>query len=234
MKLGTIFILSAITLTAHAQDRSVKYFEGTLALGKSQGSLAFAYHYGWKIGKKQKLELGTGLRLTGYLGHNQHYRTAPASITSGSTGPGVIFTDDIPANIDTVLFSAPNSYMLNLMITINYRLAAKWQAGFNIDAIGFSFGGTRSGTYINGTTTFNTAANPTPFNLLLVSENDLGSLNSEMYVRYSIGGPWSLKLAYQLLFTEYTTETAVQTYPEPNDRFRNKASMISIGVVLQR
>jgi hypothetical protein len=233
MKSGIALILFVCAINSHAQDRRVKYAEGTLAIGKSQGSLAFAYHYGWKIGKKERLELGTGLRLTSYFGQNKNYRTAPAKLTSGSTGPGVIFTEDIPANIDTFFISAPNSYMLNLMITINYRLTTRWQAGFNIDAIGYSFGSSRSGTYINGTTSLSTTAHPTPFNLLLISENDLGSLNSEMYVRYSLGGPWLIKLAYQLVFTEYTTETAVQTYPEPNDRFRNKASMLSLGAVFQ-
>ncbi|MDZ7646567.1 MAG: hypothetical protein U5K54_04975 [Cytophagales bacterium] len=42
-----------------------------------------------------------------------------------------------------------------------------------------------------------------------------------------------LKVAYQYLFTEYTTDTEVQQLPEPNDRFRNKSSMLSVGITKQ-
>jgi hypothetical protein len=215
------------------QERVARYGEASLAFGGSQQSLSLAYHHGWKIGKKQNLEIGTGLRFSSYFSQERHYTTAPAEISKGDTGPFVVFKDDIPANIDSLLIGSPQVNSLNLMITINYRFSPKWQAGFNIDAIGFSFGGTQQTSYINGSPGVGTTASPTTFNLLLVGENDLGSLNSEWYLRYQVNGPWSIKLAYQLLFTEYTTSTQVQTFPEPNDRFRFKSSMLSVGVVYQ-
>jgi long-subunit fatty acid transport protein len=43
---------------------------------------------------------------------------------------------------------------------------------------------------------------------------------------------WGVKLGFQYLFTEYTTDTKVQTTPDgqKNDRFRSKGRGISLGV----
>jgi hypothetical protein len=74
------------------------------------------------------------------------------------------------------------------------------------------------------------SAKPTSLNLLLVSDNDKGSLNSELFARYLIGEKWGIKGGVQFLFSEYTTDTELQQFPEPNDRFRNKSLMFSAGV----
>ena len=73
-------------------------------------------------------------------------------------------------------------------------------------------------------------AKPTSFNILLISDNDRGSLNSELYGKYYWNEKWGVKLAAQFLFTEYTTDTEVQQFPEPNDRFRNKSLLIAAGI----
>ena len=75
------------------------------------------------------------------------------------------------------------------------------------------------------------SAHPTPFNVLLISDNDRGTLNSELYANYFLNEKWGLKLAGQFLFTEYTTQYEIQQYPEANDRFRNKSLLLAIGVV---
>ena len=129
-----------------------------------------------------------------------------------------------------MLVKSPQVNSLNLFIDLSYTFNAKWRAGFNIDAIGFSFGSSRQANYINGSTGKITQASPTPFNVLLVSDNDRGSLNSELYVNYFINATWGLKAGAQFLFTEYTTITKVQVYPEENDRFRNKSLLFCLGV----
>ena len=75
-----------------------------------------------------------------------------------------------------------------------------------------------------------TSASPTPFNILLVSDNDRGSLNSEFYGKYLLNEKWAVKLGAQFLFTEYTTQTKVQQFPQANDRFRNKPLLLCVGV----
>ena len=74
-------------------------------------------------------------------------------------------------------------------------------------------------------------AKPSAFNILLISDNDRGSLNSELYGKYYWNEKWGVKLAAQFLFTEYTADTEIQQFPEPNDRFRNKSLLLALGVI---
>jgi hypothetical protein len=205
----------------------------TTAIGSSEFSTAFAYQHLWLVGKKKKLGLGAGLRFTNYFGFNKYFTTAPAELTSGKTGPGVFFSENIEENIDSVLFKNAQVNALNLSINIQYAFSKKFAAGFNIDAIGFSFGGRKDATYFgNNGTGGATTAKPTGFNLLLISDNDKGSLNSEFYGKYMFNNKWAAKLGYQFLFVEYTTDSKVQTAPggQTNDRFRNKSSGILLGI----
>lgn len=239
MKRLLILAFAVGTITQlHAQknktvDRSASF---TAAFGSSEFSTALAYQHLWKLGKKQKFGIGTGIRLTNYFGSNKYYTTAPAKLTSGKTGPGVFFADDIPQNIDSVLFKKSQANALNLSINFDYNIYKKISVGFNIDAIGFTFGGKQSGSYFgNNGAGAATTAKPTGFNLLLISDNDLGSLNSEFYARYKFNKKWGAKIGFQFLFTEYTASTKVQTTPDgqKNDRFRNKSSGISFGITHQ-
>ena len=231
-KLLLLITAGLIGPTAFSQTpaTTARYADATLAAGNYQGSLTLAYLHDWRIGAKRKLGIGVGGRFTSYVGQNQYYSTAPANLTSGSNGPAIIFDNNINGNIDSLLVKSPQVNSVNLFINFDYVFSKKFMAGFNIDAIGFSFGGKRQGNYINGATGKITEASPTPFNLLLVSDNDLGSLNSEFYFKYFFNEKWGVKAGAQFLFTEYTTTTKVQTYPEENDRFRNKSLMFSLGV----
>ena len=228
--LATLSCLSWHLSFSQDDAKFLNQADATVAAGNYQGSFSLSYLHDWKLGTRRKLGLGIGGRFTSYFGQNQYYVTAPAKLTSGSTGPGAIFQDDIEKNIDTLLVQSPQVNSLNLFINIDYSFSSKFVVGFNIDAIGFSFGGNRQGNYINGSSGKITDAAPTPFNVLLVSDNDRGSLNSEFYGKYSINNKWGLKAGVQFLFTEYTTTTKVQTYPEENDRFRNKSLLFCLGI----
>ena len=202
----------------------------TVGIAKNQGTASLSYAHIWRIGRRHKLGIGVGGRLTSYVASNQYYVTAPAQLTSGSASPLIIFKNNITANIDSFRIASPQLHSLNASIHIDYQLTKRLGAGFNIDAIGTSFGGTRNGTFIHGSATARTDAHPTAFNILLISDNDRGSLNSEFYVRYFLNVRWGLKIGGQFLFTEYTTTTNVQSVPQPNDRFRNKSLLLCIGV----
>lgn len=232
MKNVCLLIVILLPLLTEGQVEKIRprYADATFALGVNQGTFSVLYGFDRRLGEKQKFGIGFGGRFTSYFGSNQYHETAPAKLTSGSTGPGVLFGNTIIANVDTLLISSPQVNMLNLFINLSYQLSAKVLIGFNIDAIGFSFGGSKPGNYINGFMGNITSASPTTFNLLLISDNDLGSLNSELYVKYQWKERWSLKGAAQFLFTEYTTLTKVQQFPELNDRFRNKSLMVAIGM----
>ncbi len=238
--LAAIFILFSGQIVwsqeakAKADDSKIHAFaELTGGIGNNQGSVALAYIHNFKVGKKQKWELGLGLRFTSYFGSNQNFRTAPAKLTSGKTGPGVFFAEDVEENIDTLFFNKAQVNALNLSFNFGYQLTPKLNLGFNIDAIGFSFGAEKTATYLDGPNLNPPAGKPTGFNLLLVSDNDLGSLNSEFFASYALNPKWSVKAGYQFLFTEYKTNREVQTTPDgqKNDRFRNKVNALALGFI---
>jgi hypothetical protein len=240
MKKMLIFLLLSALLadTANAQRKNKRpvdnFVEFTGAFGSSQGSGSLAYVYNWKYGKHKRLELGLGAKFTSYFGNNLYFRTAPAKLTTGKTDPTVLFREDIDQNIDSVLFPKAQSNFLNLTLNLGYNLSKKFYVGFTIDAIGFSFSKKQNGIYYgnNFATGVPVTAKPTPFNVLLISDNDRGSLNSELFVRYKWNDSWGVKLGFQFLFAEYTTEKDVQTTPsgDKNDRFRKKMPGAGIGV----
>jgi long-subunit fatty acid transport protein len=128
------------------------------------------------------------------------------------------------------LLQSPQINAINLALNFGYRISPKFGVGFNIDAVGFSFGGSKDGSYINGNVGQVTSAKPTSFNVLLIGNNDKGTLNSEFYARYFFNDKLAIKLAYQYLFLEYTTDTQMQQSPEANDRFRHKGRLFSVGI----
>jgi hypothetical protein len=232
-----IFLLLFISICTTAVSQKKQSISQSASLTFGFASKAFTtainYQYLWKFGNKQKWGMGAGIRLTNSFGNNQYYTTAPAKLTSGKTGPGVLFADDKPQNIDSVLFKKTQSNALNISVNFDYSINPKINIGFSIDAIGFTFGANQSGNYFaNSGAGLNTSAKPTSFNLLLISDNDKGSLNSEFYATYAIEKRWAAKIGFQFLFTEYTTTTKVQTTPDgqTNDRFRSKSAGISVGV----
>jgi long-subunit fatty acid transport protein len=222
MKNLTLLLICFIPLYAASQDsKSIDYGSFTGAFGSQQGSVSLDYFHLWKLGKSKKIEIGIGGRFTSYFGTSQYYSSAPADLVVDES------------KSDSVLLQSPQVNALNIAINLGYRISSKFGVGFNIDALGFSFGGKQNGSYINGNQGQATSAKPTSFNVLLVGNNDKGSLNSEFYVRYFIKERLAVKLAYQYLFTEYTTDTKIQQLPEANDRFRNKASLFSLGITKQ-
>lgn len=229
-----VFTISAL----HAQHKTPRpvdnFVEFTGGIGSSQGSGALAYVYNWKFGKRKRMELGLGAKLTSYFGSNLYFKTAPAKLTSGKTDPSVLFSSDIEENIDSVKFTKAQSNFLNLTLNFGYNFSKKVYVGFTIDLIGFSFGKRQNGIYYgnNNAPGVPVSAKLTPFNVLLISDNDRGSLNSELFARYKWNDSWGVKLGLQFLFAEYTTDTQVQTTPggDKNDRFRKKMPGVGIGV----
>ncbi len=215
-KIFLFLSLSILTFGAVAQVGSSVELGG--AIGSSVGSISASGSYNWGLGSKKKFYIGTGVRFTSFFGSNVNFTTAPADLTG----------DD--KNIDTLLAPSPGVSSLNLTINLGYKISDKLDVGFNIDAIGVSFGPTGSPSYIRNRKSTATSASPTSPNILLVGDNDKGSLNSHLFVRYKIADKLGLKLAYQFLFNELTTATKIQTIPSANDRFRAKSGMIYVGV----
>jgi len=227
-----LFCTSSLTAqTERMKTNSVIDLSGSV--GKAQGTGAISFIQFRGVGKKKNFEIGAAIRFTSYFAESNYFISAPARITSGRTGPAVFFIENIKTNLDSLLVPSSQLNAVNVSANFGYHISQKFYAGFNIDVIGFSFGAKKNVNYINGTIAVNSIAKPTAFNLLLISDNDIGTLNSEFFAVYNVNQKWSVKAGYQFLFTEYRTATNVQQVPEPNDRFRNKVSAFLLGVRYQ-
>lgn len=221
MRLSIFGLFWMVSLTAFGQGTRTMYANFTGTIGNRHGTVSLDYFHLWNLTKSRKLELGVGIRFTSYFGSAKYFSSAPPALAIGNS------------NADSILLQSPQINALNIAINIGYRISPRLNVGFNIDAIGFSFGAKKDGFYVNGNQGQAIAARPTAFNILLIDNRDRGSLNSEFYMRYFFRPNLAIKMAFQHLFTEYTTDTNVQQIPEPNDRFRNKANLFSLGITKQ-
>lgn len=230
-----IFMGSSLFAKAqHERKRINQFVDLTGTLGNSQGTVAAAYVRNWKLGKRKKIEAGLGVRWTSYFGTKKDFITAPARLARTNTTAFLIFFAGQRTDYhDTLTVQRPMTHSVNVSINAGYNFSSKWNAGFNIDLAGFTFGRKSSAILTsNGTTTVEPVAKPASFNLLLTGDHDYGSLNSEFFVKYKITSRWGIKALYQFVFIEYKTEAVKQVAPDGTqvDRFRNKANNIGLGV----
>lgn len=181
-------------------------FSGALGLGRQH-----------QLGKKDRLLLGYGLRYTGYSGSGIDFITAPAALT-------------LDEKLDTFTMASASTHAFNVYLALGYQITSKLSFMFDIDLVGATLGAERSGLFtstdqlgFNG----NYQASPTAVNVLLVGDNDLGTLASNFSLNYQIKEQWGVKLGMAYLFTEYTTN---QELAFANDRFRRKSAQAMLGV----
>jgi hypothetical protein len=211
--------------------KSVDVAELSISLGNNEGAYALAYQRSWGVGKSRRFRIGTGLRYTGYLGQEKEFITAPASLTSKMQSPAVLFSKTYEENLDTLVLDIGYTQSVNLLINLQYNITSKLDIGFNIDAIGFSWGKRQIGDFKASSTDSRYAgtrqtAKPTTFNLLLISDNDIGSLNSELYARYHFSDRFAVKAGLTFLFSEYMADRELAF---DNDRYRHKSFQAMVG-----
>lgn len=193
-------------------------------------------HIGRVTNKIPNLKVGYGVRFTSFVAANKFYVTAPAKYTSPVQGLGTIFSKTIQENIDTITTPTANTNSLNAVIYIEYAILKKIDVGFNIDVVGFSFGSEKDFNIISSSFDPNQPplqrGSPTRLNLLLTSDNDIGSLNSEFFVRYWVKEKVGLRAGMTFLFSEYRlrNDLSFDSGRIMNDRYRYKATMIMAGI----
>jgi len=219
---------------AHQLSRINRFIDFAGAIGNSQGTAAASFVYNWRLGKTRKWELGVGARWTSYFGNRSNFTTAPARLARSTTIPFIIvFAGQETQNWDTLTVKSPFVNSVNSTVNIGYNFNTKWSAGFNIDLAGFSFGRRGNGVLTsNGVAANEPNAKPAAFNVLLTGDNDLGSLNSEFFLKYKPGNRWAVKAVYGFYFAEYKTSTVKQIAPDGTivDRFRNKVNSLGLGL----
>jgi len=210
--LVAVMFATVFSLSAQEADSKNSYMMSDLSLGANTdifvGALSFQRLH---TVVNDKLHLGYGLRLNYHQASDQNYITAPFEFTAEE-------------KIDTLRMSTINTLSLSANIHLAFSVTPKLLVGFNIDAIGLSFGAEQDANirYLYSDPSAAdvlTKAKPTSANVLLVGDNDIGTLNSEFYVRYKVGGNLYLRPGFSFFFSEYTTTIAGS---DDNNRFRNK------------
>lgn len=230
MKKIILFLLLSHSLSAqYTYPKTQRNFDLAVAFGSAiSPSLSYQNLYG--IGKTDRFKIGWGVRLNTFFSGQKNYITAPARLTSGTQSIVALFTENIAGNLDTLQQTKSRLGSLNGTIVLQYSIK-KLDFGFNIDFIGFSFGRKQTGKFmasesnsLNNTTQM---AKPSPFNLLLISDSDIGSLNSELYFRYWVSNRLALRAGASFQFLEYTTD---KTLTFENDRFRHKTLLPFVAI----
>ncbi len=208
----------------HVGFSQTKELDFALA-AKNEVAPAVSFNQDYSLGKNKRIKLGYGIRLNTYFSGERAYLTAPALLTSGKQSIAAFFTPYSPEKIDTLTQKRAGIAALNTKINLGYSIG-KSEFGFNIDLFGITVGPKQSGSFrasesasLNNTTQ---TSKPTTFNLLLISDSDIGSLNSELYFKRRLTNDKAIRLGLSFQFIEYTTEN-ILTYE--NDRFRTKVLM---------
>jgi hypothetical protein len=201
-----------------------------LALAGKKGiapSLSIDKYFG------KKFRIGLGLRTTAFFGGSQDFITAPAMLTSGKRSLAAFFTPYKNEKLDTLTLSQSSTFAVNTKLSFEYNFK-KSGLGFNIDVAGFTLGPKQKSNFwtsenraLNNT---RQNAKPTPYNFLLISDSDRGSLNSELYYKRQILNKNSLRFGLSFQFVEYKTNNKL-TFD--NDRFRYKTLMPFIAYSFQ-
>lgn len=230
MKFKIITIALLLAITQMGLSQATKQLDAAFSKIGAQNTLALGYSKLFGIGKNKKFKVGYGVRYSFFSCEESYFTTAPAILTSKQKGPQVLFSPIYYENVDSLKLKSARQNMLNASIHLEYALSKKWEVGFNIDVVGFSFGPKVSGKYYGYQSEKNfseQAAKPTTLNALLVSDNDIGGLNSELYVKRNWGSKIGLKAGATFIFSEFTSDNKLRL---DNDRWRNKALLPMVGI----
>ena len=157
--------------------------------------------------KSQRLSLGYGLRFA-YSGGDEirHY-------SAGGTGP------------DTLKVKPVSVISANVNIQIGWKFSEDIDVGANMDVIGLSYGPKRNADLRSGTPGISsgaTGAEPSWFNYFGFG-SDHGTMNSEVFLGYTINSNYKIKIGYTRGWTEYTTANVIingdRTFRTGNDMF---------------
>lgn len=219
-KLAGLVGLILVTIVATAQDfvKTGLQQSADVAFGSngehSIGSLS--YWHSWGVGgEKKHFQLSYGLRFS-FAGLNgaEFYSAPPAYYM-------------IEEETDTLQLTTASQNNLVLALGATYQIRERFELGFNIDAVGYTFGATQTATFLGNGATVEDEVSPNQVTALLVGANDIGMVKSEFYVAYWLNEKWMLRAGTGGLFAEYKTSKELQ---EGNNRFRATTGVPSVAV----
>ena len=217
------FLFFSLTVASKAQTDLPKN-TADLNIGIGQvvsGNLMYKRNF--YLGQNKKIIIAPAARLGFANASSINYISAPFEITSE------------PDKVDSFTIGGTSILSAGFGINIGYRINNKLSVVFDIDVFGLSFGGKQTGVFIPGKTSkdsmllprANQELSPTSPNILLVGDNDRGTLFSALNVNYALKDNFGIKLGAGFLFTEYTSTNKLGI--TNNDRWRAKSLQANIG-----
>ena len=190
-------------------------FDLSLGAAKNEFIESLSYRHIWGLGKHKQWRVGGGVRFSSYQGSNGNYLSASPKFSGKSE-----LTDTL-----SLLTAQQNN--LAILVAASYRIKNKFELGFNIDLVGYSFGATQNATFISNKIATPTSASANAPTALLVGPNDLGMIRAEFTLGYWVSDKTLLRIGLTSLNTEYKTATELQT---DNSRFRRNSQLPFIAV----
>jgi hypothetical protein len=186
------------------------FYDLSFGTNANEQTATVAYGSNWSFGKRKQWQLGFGARYSGYFGKQKNYQSAP---------PEFYRDND---KMDTILVAKPQQNNTALFLNATYRIKQKFELGFNIDAIGVSFGAPQNGQYITNGLATPASVTTNGISALLVEANDIGMIKAEYYIAYWVKPKWMVRFGAVDLYSEYKTATELQT---GNTRYRGASYM---------
>jgi len=193
---GILFAMFLQVESIQAQEAKTLNNNIEIGVGFGNGTTAgIGYWQDWGLGQKKAVRLGYGVRFTTYSGSDVTHISAPPEF----------YTDE--AMQDSIFVADPQMNNIALYIGASYVIAERFELGFNIDAVGYTFGGDKDATFTSDGMETATTVNPNSITALLIGPRDIGMVRSDFFAGYKFNDNWSARVGYGLLFTEYRTET---------------------------
>ncbi len=197
--------------------RDNHYVDMSLGMGSKIFTGSVSWHKMFNVAWKKRIKLGAGLRFSMANVIKSMYLTAFPSRPDAGT-------------YDSLFFDDHTIYSLNLTFHADGSLTKWLDAGFNIDIVGISFGDItdasyRSATFLPATST--EQAKPELLNVFAFGNNNLGTTNTQFYLRIWPGENFYLMAGYSLY---HITENTENTLNFSNNRFILSAHMVFVSL----
>ncbi|MBI2796614.1 MAG: hypothetical protein HYX65_07930 [Gemmatimonadetes bacterium] len=129
---------------------------------------------------------------------------------------------------DTLFVSNPGVLALNAVVMGTARLTGNIELGANVDLLGISLGGDKRANLLaqGGALTGAQTATVTNLNVFgFGTDNQRGSLLSEVFLQYGVNPEWKVRFGYSKFWTDYQIDLVV----DGSRRFRSSVTAAFIG-----
>ncbi|MCC5945106.1 MAG: hypothetical protein JJT94_09225 [Bernardetiaceae bacterium] len=191
--------------------------------GNNQLAASLKWFHLYGVDSEQRFRIGYGFRLNFTGGGDIPFYSAPYELRKDK------------ATTDTLELKEPQLISLNIGLYMTYSITERWLLGFNMDLAGAGFGAESPGILYSEQI-------PQPEGLLIAENkpqygnlfrgwrDDLGALNTEVYVGYQLSPNWQIRGGIARYKWEFRTPIA---FVRDNERYRSAAILGFIGVIWQ-